>query len=270
MSTDTPEATPKTYELDAKHVYKYFGGVKAVDGATLMVEKGKLTALIGPNGSGKSTFYNVITGFLDSDSDKTRILFREHRIENTSPESIANQGMVRTFQHTRNFPKMTVLENMLISPQDQVGEGIFWSLLLRPLWRRQEARNVEKAMAILKFLEIDHVVDHLADELSGGQQKLLAIGRLLMAQPSLLLLDEPVAGVNPTLANKIFDRIVQLKEERGIDVFLIEHNMDVVMGFSDVIYVLADGKVIAHGPPEEIQRNQLVLSAYLGESPEEA
>ena len=123
---------------------------------------------------------------------------------------------------------------------------------------------------VLEFLEINHVINHLAEELSGGQQKLLAIGRLLMAQPSLLLLDEPVAGVNPTLANKIFDRIIELKEERGIDVFLIEHNMDVVMSFSDVIYVLADGKVIAHGEPDKIQKNEKVLAAYLGENPDDA
>ncbi|MHA2501405.1 MAG: ABC transporter ATP-binding protein [Candidatus Kariarchaeaceae archaeon] len=258
------------YELDAQKVYKYFGGVKAVDGATVMVEKGKLTALIGPNGSGKSTFYNVITGFLESDKEETKILFRGERIENTTPESIANKGMVRTFQHTRNFPKMTVLENMLISPQNQIGESILWGFIGKPLWKRQEAQHVKRALDILKFLEIDHVVDHLAEELSGGQQKLLAIGRLLMAHPSLLLLDEPVAGVNPTLANKIFDRIIELQKQRGIEVFLIEHNMDVVMSFSDVIYVLADGKVIAHGPPEEIQKNKAVLSAYLGENPDDA
>ena len=260
----------KIYELDAKNVYKYFGGVKAVDGATVMVEKGKLTALIGPNGSGKSTFYNVITGFLESDKDDTKILFKEENIENLPPESIAKKGMVRTFQHTRNFPKMTVLENMLISPQNQIGESIFWGLLARPLWKIQEAKFVRRAKIILEFLEINHVINHLAEELSGGQQKLLAIGRLLMAQPSLLLLDEPVAGVNPTLANKIFDRIIELKEERGIDVFLIEHNMDVVMSFSDVIYVLADGKVIAHGEPDKIQEDEKVLAAYLGENPDDA
>lgn len=259
------------YILDAKKVYKYFGGVKALEGATVAVQRGKLTSLIGPNGSGKSTFYNVITGFLDYDKHReSSINFKVHNIADEEPENIATLGMVRTFQHTRNFPKMTVLENMLVSPQNQVGESIVWTFLGKRLWKRQEAKNVKKATAILEFLEIGHVVDHLANELSGGQQKLLAIGRLLMTQPSLLLLDEPVAGVNPTLANKIFDRIIQLKDTKGIEIFLIEHNMDVIMAFSDEIYVLADGKVIAQGTPEEIQNNKKVLEAYLGESPEEA
>ncbi|MHA2277382.1 MAG: ABC transporter ATP-binding protein [Candidatus Kariarchaeaceae archaeon] len=229
--------------LSAERVHKYFGGVKALEGATVAVEKGKLTSLIGPNGSGKSTFYNVITGFLEFEKGDATINFKTADIANMDPENIAKQGMVRTFQHTRNFPKMTILENMLVSPQKQAGESIIWALLGKRLWRRQEKQNVTKAMAILDFLEIGHVIDHLAEELSGGQQKLLAIGRLLMTQPSLLLLDEPVAGVNPTLANKIFDRIIELKDKKGIEVFLIEHNMDVIMAFSDEIYVLAEGKV---------------------------
>lgn len=262
--------TKMEYELKAENVYKYFGGVKALDGATVIVEKGKLTSLIGPNGSGKSTFFNVITGFLDFDEKGASIKFQTQDIANDVPEAIASKGMVRTFQHTRNFPKMTVLENMLVSPQKQAGESIIWAFLGKALWKRQEARNVVKAMSVLKFLEIGHVIDHLAEELSGGQQKLLAIGRLLMTQPSLLLLDEPVAGVNPTLANKIFDRIIELKDTKDIDVLLIEHNMDVIMAFSDEIFVLADGKVIAQGTPEEIQKNRKVLDAYLGESPEEA
>ncbi|MCE7735879.1 MAG: ABC transporter ATP-binding protein [Candidatus Heimdallarchaeota archaeon] len=260
----------KKVKLEAENVYKYFGGVKALQGVTLAVEKGQLTSLIGPNGSGKSTFYNVITGFLDYDESNAKIKFDEQEISNMQPEVIALQGMVRTFQHTRNFPKMTVLENMLVSPQVQLGESVFWAIMGKLIWKRQEGINVKKALAILKFLEIGHVVDHLADELSGGQQKLLAIGRLLMTQPSLLLLDEPVAGVNPTLANKIFDRIIELKDTKNIDIFLIEHNMDVIMAFSDKIFVLADGKLIAEGTPKEIQNNRTVLEAYLGESPEEA
>lgn len=260
----------KKLKFEAENVYKYFGGVKALQGVTLAVEKGKLTSLIGPNGSGKSTFYNVITGFLDYDESKAKIKFNEQEISNMQAEQIALQGMVRTFQHTRNFPKMTVLENMLVSPQKQLGESVFWALMGKLIWKRQDGINVKKAQAILNFLEIGHVLDHLADELSGGQQKLLAIGRLLMTQPSLLLLDEPVAGVNPTLANKIFDRIIELKDTKNIDIFLIEHNMDVIMAFSDKIFVLADGKLIAEGTPKEIQSNRKVLEAYLGESPDEA
>lgn len=207
---------------------------------------------------------------MKNDGDKTSIKLREKSILDEAPEIIALKGMVRTFQHTRNFPRLTVLENMLISPQIQLGESMIWGFFGKALWKRQEAQNVQKAIDILKFIEIDHVINHLADELSGGQQKLLAIGRLLMTQPSLLLLDEPVAGVNPTLANKIFDRIIELKDTQGIEILLIEHNMDVIMAFSDEIYVLADGKVIAQGTPKEIQSNKMVLEAYLGESPTDA
>lgn len=262
--------TDKEYVLSAERVHKYFGGVKALEGATVAVERGKLTSLIGPNGSGKSTFFNVITGYLEFEQGDATINFRSNDIVNMEASVIARKGMVRTFQHTRNFPKMTVLENMLVSPQKQAGESIIWAFLGKRLWMQQEKYNVKKAIVILKFLEIGHVVDHLAEELSGGQQKLLAIGRLLMTQPSLLLLDEPVAGVNPTLANKIFDRIIELKDKKGIEVFLIEHNMDVIMAFSDEIYVLAEGKVIAQGTPEEVQKNRKVLAAYLGETPDEA
>ena len=258
------------YTHNDKNVYKYFGGVKALDNATVAVQKGKITSLIGPNGSGKSTFFNVITGFLENDGDSSSIKLRQKNILDEIPESIARMGMVRTFQHTRNFPKLTVLENMLISPQNQLGESMIWGFFGKALWRRQEAQNVQKAIDILKFIEIDHVINHLADELSGGQQKLLAIGRLLMTEPSLLLLDEPVAGVNPTLANKIFDRIIELKDTQGIEILLIEHNMDVIMAFSDEIFVLADGKIIAQGTPDEIQSNKTVLEAYLGESPTDA
>ncbi len=266
------------FVFKAENIHKYFSGVKAVNGASVVVQKGKLTSLIGPNGSGKSTFFNVITGFLKPELKSGNILFRRFRgkrsesydIWGMAPESIALKGMVRTFQHTRNFPDMTVLENMLVSPPRQIGESLIWGFLGSPLWKRQEAQNIVKALEILDFLEIAHIMNNLASEISGGQQKLLAIGRLLMTSPSLLLLDEPVAGVNPTLANKVFDKIIELKESQGIDILLIEHNMDVVMSFSDQIFVLAEGQVIAEGDSATIQKNRKVLDAYLGESPDEA
>ncbi len=256
--------------LHAENIHKYFGGVKALNGTTVSVKKGELTALIGPNGSGKSTFFNVITGFLQPELHSGEILFESMSIKGMPPHRIPRKGMVRTFQHTRNFPNMTVLENMLVSPFKQTGESIVWGFLYKSVWRHEEAKYVKKALEILNFLEISHVSDHLASELSGGQQKLLAIGRLLMTEPSLLLLDEPVAGVNPTLANKIFDQIISLKNNEGIDVLLIEHNMDVVMSFSDRIIVMADGRVIAEGDADTIQKDRKVLDAYLGESPDEA
>ena len=272
ISVQEEEDGEIVFELEAQDIHRYFGGVKALNGAYLAVEKGKLTALIGPNGSGKSTFFNVITGWLEPHplKDSSKIKFKSHGLIGEEPDKIALLGMMRTFQHTRNFPKLTVLENMLISPAHQSGENVLNVFLNKRKWLKEEAKYIERALTILKFLEIDHVADQLAEELSGGQQKLLALGRLLMTQPKLLLLDEPVAGVNPTLANKIFDFVVNLKNEQGIDVLLIEHNMDVVMSFSDEIFVLADGKVIAQGTSEEIRNNRKVLDAYLGESPEEA
>ena len=259
------------YELRVENIHKYFGGVQALVGVDLEVEKGKLTALIGPNGSGKSTFFNVITGWLNRERDQnSNVIFNGDDITDALPYQIASKGMVRTFQHTRNFPNMTVLENMLVSPQSQTGESFFHIFFRKRKWEKEEARNIKRALDILKFLEIGHVANHLASELSGGQQKLLAIGRLLMTEPKLLLLDEPVAGVNPTLANKIFDQIIRLKETQGIDILLIEHNMDVVMTFSDDVFVIAEGKMLARGSPEEIQKDRVVLSAYLGENPEDA
>ena len=201
----------KIYELDAKNVYKYFGVLKQLMAQRLWLKKGKLTALIGPNGSGKSTFYNVITGFWSQIKMIQKFCLERKILKFYRLNQLQKKVWSEHFNILGIFPKMTVLENMLISPQNQIGESMFWGLLARPLWKIQEAKFVRRAKTILEFLEINHVINHLAEELSGGQQKLLAIGRLLMAQPSLLLLDEPVAGVNPTLANKIFDRIIELK-----------------------------------------------------------
>ena len=169
---------------------------------------------------------------------------------------------MRTFQTTRNWPKLTVLENLLVAPPGQVGEKFFNIFLKRRTIKRQERENTLKALEILHFLEISHIRDRITSELSGGQLKLVAIGRLLMSAPRLILLDEPLAGVNPTLGNKIMDKIVELKKDHSI--FLIEHDMDVVFGYSDEIYLMARGKVIAQGKPEDIQNNKQVIEAYLG------
>ena len=171
-------------------------------------------------------------------------------------------GMLRTFQTTRNWPQLTVLENLLVAPHKQTGEGFFNLFFRRKRIKDEERRNVLKALEILDFLEITHIRDQLGEELSGGQLKLLALGRLLMTAPRLILLDEPMAGVNPTLGNKIMDKILELKHESTI--FLIEHNMDVVFNYSDEIYVMARGKIIAQGTPNEIETNREVIEAYLG------
>jgi ABC-type branched-subunit amino acid transport system ATPase component len=290
--------------LEAEKIHKNFDGLVALDGATVFVEKNKIFSLIGPNGSGKTTLFNVITGWLtktnprnpeegdfdDGDvvqegffdrqkmkshkdkgtplpkkfisQDTGHVKFEQKRIDGMSAHEISLSGLMRTFQTTRNWPKLTVLENLLVAPPMQVGEKILNVFFRRGDIKRQERVNTLKAIEILHFLEISHIRDRISNELSGGQLKLVAIGRLLMSAPRLILLDEPLAGVNPTLGNKIMDKIVELKKYHSI--FLIEHDMDVVFNFSDEIYVMARGKVIAKGSPDEIQNNKEVIEAYLG------
>ncbi|MCJ7617011.1 MAG: ATP-binding cassette domain-containing protein [Desulfobacterales bacterium] len=170
--------------------------------------------------------------------------------------------MIRTFQTTRNWPRLTVLENLLVAPHNQTGDFFLNIFTKQKIIREEERRNTLKALEILEFLEIMHIRDQLAEELSGGQLKLLALGRLLMTFPRLILLDEPMAGINPTLGNKIMDKILELK--KNVTIFLIEHNMDVVFNYSDEIFVMASGKIIAHGTPEHIETNRDVIEAYLG------
>ena len=290
--------------LIAENIHKSFEGLVALEGATVVVKKGQITSLIGPNGSGKTTLFNVITGwltktnprnpeegeyddgdvvqegFLDRHKIKTalekgepipkkflaqdigHVTFEQERIDGLSAHEISLKGLMRTFQTTRNWPKLTVLENLLVAPPGQVGEKFFNVFFKRKEIKRQERENTLKAIEILHFLEISHIRDQITNELSGGQLKLVAIGRLLMSAPHLILLDEPLAGVNPTLGNKIMDKIVELKKDHTI--FLIEHDMDVVFGYSDEIFVMARGKVIAQGQPEDIQNNKEVIEAYLG------
>lgn len=290
--------------LIAENIHKSFEGLVALDGATVIVQKNQITSLIGPNGSGKTTLFNVITGWLtktnprnpdegeyeDGDvvqeglidrhkmkavqekgksipekflsQDIGHVTFEQERIDGLSAHEISLKGLMRTFQTTRNWPKLTVLENLLVAPPDQVGEKFFNVFFKRKMIKKQERENTIKALEILHFLEISHIRDRITNELSGGQLKLVAIGRLLMSAPHLILLDEPLAGVNPTLGNKIMDKIVELKKEHSI--FLIEHDMNVVFNYSDNIFVMARGKVIAQGEPEEIQNNKDVIEAYLG------
>ncbi|OLS23346.1 MAG: putative branched-chain amino acid transport ATP-binding protein LivG [Candidatus Heimdallarchaeota archaeon LC_3] len=260
----------KEPHLIAQDIHKYFVGVKALEGASVTVTKGKLTALIGPNGSGKTTLFNIITGWLQktdtedesSNKDIGFVEFEDKRIDGLESHEIALKHLLRTFQTTRNWGKLTVLENLLVAPSKQTGESFFNVFLKRKKIKEEERKNTIKALEILDFLEITHIRDQLSNELSGGQLKLLAMGRLLMAIPKILLLDEPLAGVNPTLANKIMDKIVELKKQTTI--FLIEHNMDIVFNYSDEIWVMARGKVIAEGTPQEVENNRVVIEAYLG------
>jgi ABC-type branched-subunit amino acid transport system ATPase component len=248
--------------LGVYNVHKSFEGVNALNGITLDFNGSSIIGLIGPNGSGKTTLFNVITGFYPVDIGE--IHFNGENITGLKSHNISLRGLVRTFQITRIFPKLTVLENMLTASKDQEGEKLYSVFFKRRTVAKQEADNADKAFEILKFLEIFHLRDEYGSNLSGGQLKLLELGRALMMDPDMLLLDEPVAGVNPTLANKIFDRIVELKNNKNIGFVIVEHNMDVVMSFCDRIYVMDGGKIVAEGVPEEIQRSKKVIEAYLG------
>jgi branched-chain amino acid transport system ATP-binding protein len=243
-------------------VTRAFGGLLAVNGCTLTVAQGSITGLIGPNGAGKTTLFNIITGFLKPTSG--RIFFGEERIDSLPPHRIFHKGILRTFQIPRELESMTALENLMLVPPGQTGEQV-WNAWCRP-WRvaRDEETNFVKATEVLDFLELSHLRDDYAGNLSGGQKKLLELGRTLMSGKKLILLDEPGAGVNRVLMKKLTGNIERLRRELGITFFLIEHDIDLVAQLCDRVIVMSEGKTIAEGTPEEVRRNTLVLEAYLG------
>jgi len=247
--------------LTVKDLHKNFGGLEALDGVSFGIQERTVVGLIGPNGSGKTTLFNVVTGIYPL--DRGEIYFYGDRLNGLKPHEILLKGIGRTFQITRIFPRMTVMENMLVAPKGQLGENLLSVFLRGRDVTEQESRLVKEASELLKFLEIDHLSNEYAASLSGGQLKLLELGRILMAHPKMILLDEPVAGVNPTLAQKIFDRILKLRD-KGLTFLIVEHNMDVVMSFCDKIYVMNKGQIVAEGNPEEIQRNEEIIEIYLG------
>ena len=239
---------------------KAFGGLVAVDVDHLEVQRGVITALIGPNGAGKTTFFNLLTGF--DDADRGEVEFNGNAVENPSPHRLAQQGMVRTFQLTKALTKLPVIENMKLGAKNQKGEH-FFSSLLSAVWRGQEAEIEARADELLKRFKMDHMRDEYAGTLSGGQRKLLEMARSLMADPELVMLDEPMAGVNPALTQSLLEHVKSLRDE-GISVMFVEHDMDVVRDISDWVVVMAEGRIIAEGPPESIGQNQAVIDAYLG------
>jgi len=251
--------------LRVSDLVKRFGGVLAVDNASFAVEAGTLTGLIGPNGAGKSTTFDCITGVHAPDSG--RVLFEGEEITGLEPNRIAGRGLVRTFQIARELEEMTVLENVMLAPRGQIGERLWRSVL--PLARRrvldQERELRERAWETLEFFELDHLAEEHAGTLSGGQRKLLEMARALMTEPRMVLLDEPLAGVNPTLSEQLLDRIHDLRE-RGYTFLLVEHDMDVVMNHCDPIVVMHQGEVLARGPPAAIREDERVIDAYLGEA----
>jgi branched-chain amino acid transport system ATP-binding protein len=251
--------------FEAERVVKRFGGIRAVNGATLAVRERSITALIGPNGAGKTTFFNLITGFYRPDGGSASFGGRE--ILGRTPYAIARLGMVRTFQITKALARMPVIDNMMLGASDQPGERLLNAVFRPGASRRREEEVREQAMGVLEIFDLAKLADHYAGTLSGGQRKLLELARALMARPRFLLLDEPMAGINPTLGGHLLDHIERLRAEQGVSFLFIEHDMDVVMRHADRVIVMAEGRVIAEGAPHEVRRDQAVVDAYLGSGP---
>ena len=241
--------------LEIRELSKHFFRLSALSRVSLSVEAGELLGIIGPNGSGKTTLFNCITGVLPPSGGSVR--FQGQDITGWSPDAVYHLGIARTFQLIQLFPEMTVLENMLMAAQER--QGTLWGRLLR----REEVQETERARRLLDYLGIAAVRGNLASNLSYGQQKLLDFGMALMSEPRLILLDEPLAGVNPTMINTLVDRILELNAQ-GYTFVVIEHNMEVVMSLCRRIVVLSEGEQIAGGTPAEVAHNPLVLDAYFG------
>jgi branched-chain amino acid transport system ATP-binding protein len=241
-----------------------FGGITAVDGTSFVVEEGTLTGLIGPNGAGKSTTFNCITGVYTPTAG--HVYFRGEEITGLAPHQIARRGLVRTFQIARELEEMTVFENMMLAPQGQRGESLLAAVVpgLRDAVITEERAQRAEVWETLEFFEIDHLAHEYAGNLSGGQRKLLELARALMTDPDLLLLDEPLAGVNPTLEKKLLARIHALREE-GYTFLLVEHDMEVIMENCAHVIVMHQGRVLAEGAPAAIKEDDAVIDAYLGE-----
>lgn len=238
-----------------------FGPFRAVSNVSLSVAKGSITGLIGPNGAGKSTFFNVLTGALPPTSG--RVFLNGEDITGMAPDRLFERGVARTFQIPRPFKRMSVLENVMLAPLAQTGERIFGPFFRSRAMRAQERRIRDKALDILAFVTLDGLADHAAGQISGGQMKLLELARVLMGDPSVILLDEPAAGVNPTLTNILIARIEELNRQ-GKTFVIIEHDMDFVMRHCNPVVALAEGRIVFEGTPEEAQANPVLLDAYLG------
>ena len=255
-----PGAAKPDPVLVADGIVRQFGGLVAVDVDHVEIQRGAITALVGPNGAGKTTFFNLLTGFDQPDSGDWS--FNGIPLRGKPAYKVARLGMVRTFQLTKALSRMKVIDNMSLGAKDQKGERM-WAALIPPLWRRQESAIEAKADGLLRQFKLDAKREDFAGELSGGQRKLLEMARALMSEPDMVMLDEPMAGVNPALTQSLLEHIMELRE-LGMTVVFVEHDMDVVRTISDWVIVMGQGKVIAEGPPDAVMQNPAVIDAYLG------
>jgi len=262
------DATPGSAKPDSilvvDNIVRQFGGMTAVDVSHLEVQRGIITALIGPNGAGKTTFFNLITGFDKPSSAKTGAhwSFDGATLDKTSASSVAKAGMVRTFQLTKALSRMTVMDNMMLGAQGQAGENLL-KCVFKPLWSGQEKAIEEKAKELLQRFKLLEKKDDYAGSLSGGQRKLLEMARALMSDPKMIMLDEPMAGVNPALTQSLLGHIQSLRDD-GTTVLFVEHDMHVVRHISDWVAVMAEGRLVAEGPADTVMSDTAVIDAYLG------
>jgi len=248
--------------LEVRNLSKSFSGIVAVDDVSFDITRGEIVGLIGPNGAGKSTTFDLLSGFVQPDDGEIR--FKSEDIGDLEPHERSLKGMTRTFQITRELVGMSVMENMLLAGQQHPGETAIGALLNTQSVRSREAEVRENAERYLKQLDLWPVRDEYAGNLSGGQRKLLEIGRALMTEPDLMMFDEPVAGVNPELTDRILEQIIDLKEEMGMTFLIVEHDMKVIMSVSDKIVGMHNGEVISEGPPSVVQKDDDLIDAYLG------
>lgn len=260
-ATQSPGALGETI-LEVQQLGRTFGGLRAVHDCSFQVRRGTITGLIGPNGAGKTTVFNLIAGFLKPTQGS--VYFNGELISRMPPHAIARRGLVRTFQIPKPLAAMTVLENLVLVPAGHEGERI-WNVWFRPgRVGQREGEIIDQALAVLEYVDLIHLRDEYAANLSGGQKKLLELARALMAEPQMILLDEPGAGVNRTLMRRLVGYIEELCFERGITMFIIEHDMDLVARLCDPVIVMSEGTVLVEGTPEEVRADPRVLDAYLG------